>query len=457
MQLLDPGGNKALSFVIESPGGASDSDVLDDWAERFSGQCAQLAEAEQVSALAESGVMRVVEEPDGSFSAWISSKRMPASWRERGDFRWWERSLAERANTDSPDSLSQAHARVAAMAYQFGYPTNAMLGGCTVGAWLDLLARLIERVLSPPSSLIEIEEGKLVEELAMGLNLPREAVRQALSGFTLDRDNTAYHAAVPGIAAAPIVRVSPDRLLLSRYGLLSEPLLFLARELRRRDAEAYHNSGYLREAVFRDDLYALFADKRFVTSAGRINLRRGDGGVRTDIDAAIFDRKSGTLGLFELKSHDPFARSIAELTRQRDNVLYANRQISGTLDWIKRHGADEILHRIDPRAAKTFKAQKVYPFVLGRYLVHFNDGANPDPRAAWGSWPQILRLLDRHPVRMTDANPIASLFSRLSKDDPLAREDQPLPPREIALGDARLMVFSSFATYQNSAIYRTNP
>jgi hypothetical protein len=33
--------------------------------------------------------------------------------------------------------------------------------------------------------------------------------------------------------------------------------------------------------------------------------------VRTDIDAVVFDRKSGTLGIFELKSQDPFARSSA--------------------------------------------------------------------------------------------------------------------------------------------------
>jgi len=37
----------------------------------------------------------------------------------------------------------------------------------------------------------------------------------------------------------------------------------------------------------------------------------------------VFDRKTGTLGFFELKSQDPFARSTAELVRQRDNVLYA--------------------------------------------------------------------------------------------------------------------------------------
>ena len=210
---------------------------------------------------------------------------------------------------------------------------------------------------------------------------------------------------MPGVAAAPLIRVDPGRLVWSVHGLTTEPLLFLARELKRRFAQEYHNSAYLRESVFRQDLYALFQDKRFVTSAGRIELRRDGGDVRTDVDAVVFDRKTGTLGFFELKSQDPFARSTAESARQRDNVLYANRQVSGVLAWLNRHGADTLLARVDTRTAKTFRVHKVYPFVLGRYLAHFSDGPEPDCRAAWGTWPQVLRLLDGQPLRATERIP----------------------------------------------------
>ncbi len=256
---------------------------------------------------------------------------------------------------------------------------------------------------------------------------------------------------MPGVAAAPLVRVDPSRLVWSIHGLMTEPLLFLTRELRRRAPQEYHNTAYLREVVFRQDLYALFGDKRFVTSAGRIELRRDDGDVRTDIDAVVFDRKTGTLGFFELKSQDPFARSTAELVRQRDNVLYANRQISGVLTWLKRHGADALLGRVDPRTAKTFRVQKVYPFVLGRYLAHFSDGPEPDRRAAWGTWPRLLRLLDGQPVRATDANPLASLFTRLTNDVPLIRPPADDPSHEIAIGVARVIVHPSYAAFQTSA------
>lgn len=87
---------------------------------------------------------------------------------------------------------------------------------------------------------------------------------------------------MPGVAAAPLVRLDPSRLVWSVYGLTTEPLLFLTRELKRRATLEYHNTAYLRQLVFRQGLYTLFQDKRFVTSAGRIELRRDTGDVRTD-------------------------------------------------------------------------------------------------------------------------------------------------------------------------------
>jgi hypothetical protein len=482
-RLADLGGNKALQLCLESTGAAaagdnataasaSSDDGLDGWGERFLRECGQLAEAELVLAHCETGFMRLVEDGTGRFDAWIATKRAPTSWRERADIDWWAAWLATRhapelraLRSERPDTASGApghdafYRRLAdvhlkMMAYQLGYPPDAALGGCTVQTYRDVLGRLIGWALQARDrgeAAAPRSERSLVAALASALAVDPAVVGQAVAAFTLDREGAAYHAAVPGVAAAPLVRVDPNRLLWSVHGLTTEPLLFLTRELRRRAAQEYHNAAYLREAVFRQELYALFQEKRFVTSAGRVELRRDDGGVRTDIDAVVFDRKTGALGLFELKSQDPFARSTAELTRQRDNVLYANRQLSGVLDWLNRHGANALLGRVDSRTAKTFRAQKVYPFVLGRYLAHFGDGPEPDRRAAWGAWPQVLRLLDGQPFRAADANPLASLFTRLTKEAPPIRPPADDPPREIAIGAARLIVHPSYAAFQAGA------
>ncbi|MBA3449952.1 MAG: hypothetical protein H0T18_01930, partial [Chloroflexia bacterium] len=120
---------------------------------------------------------------------------------------------------------------------------------------------------------------------------------------------------------------------------------------------------------------------------------------------------------------------------------------------LKRHGADALLGRVDTRTAKTFRVQKVYPFVLGRYLAHFSDGPERDRRAAWGTWPQLLRLTDGQPFPATDANPLASLFTRLTKDVPLIRPpaDDPLHSKEIVIGAARLIVHPSYTAFHLQA------
>ena len=337
------------------------------------------------------------------------------------------------------------------MAYQLGYPPEATICGIAIQEARDVLAVLIALALKARDDGIEVEsqsERALVATIASTLGLDPSVVSPIVAAFTLDRPGAAWHAAVPGVAAAPLIQIGPDEIAWSVRGLTTEPLLFLARELRRRDAEAYHNTSQLREDVFRQDLYRLFQDRRFVTSPGRIEIRRDRGTIRTDIDAVVFDRKTGTLGVFELKSQDPFARSSAELARQRDNMLYANRQVSGVLAWLQKHGGDELLSRVDRPTAKRFRVQKALPFVLGRYLAHVGDGSAPDRRAAWGSWPQVLRLLDGQPVRATEGNPVASLHARLAKDVPAIPMPADMPAKEIALGDALLVVHPSYAALQ---------
>ena len=101
-RLADLGGNKALQLCLEATGDdataapASSGDGLDGWAERFLQECGRLAEAELVLAHGETGFMRLVEDGDGTFDAWIATKRAPTSWRERADIDWWAAWLARR-------------------------------------------------------------------------------------------------------------------------------------------------------------------------------------------------------------------------------------------------------------------------------------------------------------------------------------------------------------------------
>jgi hypothetical protein len=487
-QAARPGWNLALRLCLErqdDEGGdiPADQALLAARAERFLADCDQLAVASLALAQCASGHLQLQQRAPRTFVAWATSRRLSTEQRERADFDWWSahvtRQVAPRLaslrverdqvrgsgfgveqNSSNPElvyrQFGQAH--VACFACQHSYPANAAIGGATFGQYTDILALLIGWLhrecdcRAPDGDLTPMprDERALIAALADALDADPVAIGRALQPFILDRDNAAYHSALPGRAAPPLIRLDEDRVVWSARGLLGEPLIFLARELRRRHAQEYHNSAYLREGVFRQDLYRLFGDRRFVLSAGRVELKRS-GEARTDLDALVFDRKTGTLGVFELKAQDPFARSVEERERQRDNFFHANHQVSAILEWVQRHGPDDVLARFDEHAAKRFHVQKVYVFVLGRYLAHFAGGPEPDRRAAWGSWPQVLQVggVGDGILAPDNRNPLGALFARLRDATP-PNAPANANSQAIAVGDFRLRIFPSFAAMRSA-------
>ena len=495
-----PGWNLALRLCLERHDDEdgdrpSDPTPLAAWAERFLAGCDQMALASLALAQCASGHLTLQQRTPHGFIAWATSRRLSPEQRERADFDWWSAHmtrqgaprlaalLAERdrlrailgqdgallpaLEDDTPYSTSASdgmgdptvdhyyrrlgRAYVARFACQHSYPAGTVIGGATLRQYSEILALLIgwlyrERDHRAPDGAhtpMPLDEQTLIAALAAALDADPSAVGRTLQPLILERDNATYHSALPGRAAPPLIRLDAGRVVWSARGLLGEPLIFLTRELRRRHAQEYHNHAHLREGVFRQDLYRLFDDRRFILSAGRVELKRS-GAIRTDLDALVFDRKTGTLGIFELKAQDPFARSVEERQRQRDNFFHANRQVSAVLDWVQRHGADDLLARFDERAAKRFHVQKVYVFVLGRYLAHFTGGPAPDRRAAWASWPQVLQVAETGAIDPSQRNPLGALFARLRDATPPS-EPANTESQTIAAGDLRLRIYPSFA------------
>src|SRR5215212_4008751 len=203
------GGNKALQLCLESAGdhasvaSASSGDALDGWAERFRQECGWLAEAELVLMHCETGFMRMVDDGNGAFHAWIATKRPPTSWRERADIDWWASWLArhhepelralqsERAGNGS-DSRDIAFYRRRAdlylemMAYQLGYPPDAVIGGCTIRTYCDVLGQLIAwalRARDRGGELAPRSEYSLIAALASALAVDPVVAGGAVAAF----------------------------------------------------------------------------------------------------------------------------------------------------------------------------------------------------------------------------------------------------------------------------------
>jgi len=317
-QAARPGWNLALRLCLERQAdedgdSSADHTMPAAWAERFLADCDQLTLASLALAQCASGHLQLQQRAPRTFVAWATSRRLSTEQRERADFEWWSAHMARRVaprlasllverhrmgallsqeGALTPESagyvasdpaveryyrqLGQAH--VTRFSCQHSYPADAAIGGATFGRYTDILALLIgwmyrERDHRTPDgdhTPTPRDERAMIAALAEALDADPAAIGRALQPFILDRDNAAYHSALPGRAAPPLIRLDGGRVIWSARGLLGEPLIFLARELRRRHAQEYHNSAHLREGVFRQDLYRLFGDRRFVLSAGRV-------------------------------------------------------------------------------------------------------------------------------------------------------------------------------------------
>jgi hypothetical protein len=356
--------------------------------------------------------------------------------------------------------------RVKSMACHFLYPAQTMIGGCTAELYRNVLAVLMGLALKhldlcrafvaqhPAYTLRALlatphAVAGLIEALSATLGVGSATIRRVVDAYSLSHENVSYHCSVAGTPAPPLHCLDEQHVVWSFTGLLSEPFFFLTRELKRRYSYEYHTASHQHEEVFRQDLYKLFSDRRFVRSAGRVELRGVQGDLTTDVDALIFDRKTGMLALFELKSQDPFAYSPQERIRQRDYFYNAGKQVLACVQWLNRNGANALLTRLDPKHVKRLKVQKTYIFVLGRYLAHFFDGPEFDRRAAWGTWSQVLRLVQEVNFGAEGAHPIQSLYTRLMKDTPLTPSNPILDMQEITIGEGNVYVYPDFMTYRN--------
>ncbi len=429
------GASLALQLTLESlsPTGSITRN-MDKWAGWFLDACREIARAELALAHVETGFMRLAARSDNGIDAYIAHRHSPERWRERMDDAWWSSWLAGTRPVAGESPIERARSLVDRLARKYDLALDLSIDGMHI--------QMVHEVLTSLLVLIDIDDGvardryELAITVAGMIDASIAEIASVLDALTLGSANASWHAAVPGIADPPLIYLSDNRIAISRRGLTTDPFRFLTRELRRRAPDAYHNAAAGREAEFRADLNALFRHRRFVTCARTIGLKGEQGSLRTDIDAAVFDRKTGTLALFELKTHEPFARSTEEMLRRRENMHAAGRQVAGVLDWINRHGADEILNRLDRETARQFRVQKVLPFVLGRYVMD----APPQQRAIWASWPQVLRVLDGRRPDELGGNPLATLATRLQKDT------TPISPQDVTevshvdLGDFELRV-----------------
>lgn len=272
------------------------------------------------------------------------------------------------------------------------------------------------------------------------LGIDNLTAQQAIEAVTLTVENKNEHCSVAGNLITPtFIEIGKNKLLRPIWGSQSEPFLFLLRELRRRYRSDWDNAVNFREKVFRDDLYALFQSKRF-HKLERNAVIKSDGIVITDIDALIFDRQTGEVGIFQLKWQDYIGNSIRERESKKGNLLKTGNQwIERVFNWLSSTKIETIAQIFDINKNDVSQIKSFRVFMLGRNSGFFSGDWHPDTRAAWGIWHQVLRCISSLP---NYENPIESLFQELQKDSPLKKPSPEIDLQEVQVGNIMISMSS---------------
>jgi hypothetical protein len=334
------------------------------------------------------------------------------------------------------------------------FPETAIFGGIPYRRYLDAVLMLVGFARkhidfcmllceqNPAISLVDILAlpGKWADTcryLSYGLDLPVDGCEQILATTALTPENAGHHLLVPHAAPAPYYVIGSGSAVKLMAGCLDSPFQFMLREIRRRYPSDWDHSVDDREHVFRTYLIAAFSSFNRIAFFGD-SIRIGTDLGETDIDALALDASAGVAALFQLKWQDPFGSSMRERESRKANFLKnGNAWVGKVCRWIGQQKMPQTLASIGVTREWIDGIKETRLFVLGRHFSHFSGECAMDERAAWGTWPQVLRLLET-PAR--GRSPLTIIHDLLKSDSPHKRLPEEIGEQEIKIEGLKVVI-----------------
>ena len=192
------------------------------------------------------------------------------------------------------------------------------------------------------------------------------------------------------------------------------------------DPRTEHAIAADREEWMREHLYWMFGGKRYIRFPGNLKLRR-DGVVLTDIDAIIYDKQTGDVGLFQLKWQDYSTNDVRRLRSKAANLSAELMDWSDKVkSWIEKNGISALDKSLRLRQKRGEAAMSALLFAISRSSVRTQGyGVKTEaPGLAMATWPQFVR------ARMEigpSAWSIRDVHERLIEEHGRVPNVQPLP------------------------------
>jgi hypothetical protein len=183
-----------------------------------------------------------------------------------------------------------------------------------------------------------------------------------------------------------------------------------------RNPGALNQISKLREEWLRNDLFSIFGGRRYVCVNGGIVIKEGKR-VLTDIDAAIFDRTTGELALFQLKWQDYNTDNVKQrASRARNFAVDVDAWAESVGRWLVEQGPVGVAQAMRLNVKGGELPTSAYLFVLSRSVARTQAYGHPikSPWLSAATWPQFRRLRG-------ELGPAPFVFSKLHE---ILREEE---------------------------------
>jgi len=285
-------------------------------------------------------------------------------------------------------------------------------------------------------------KDKAISTYSNYLGMSEDKVEQIFSCLTLSKENFDYYLEYPATPPPMYFQVSDNLTIRSIAGCLSNPISLLNRELKRKFRSDYDKAVNRREDRFRKELFLFFQDKRIIKIPRGINISFD--GIKTDIDAVVFDSKTGTLGIFQLKWQDPFGKDMTERYSRMSNLFpKANEWVTKMKFWATNNTSKTIFNslQINKQLKEKVEIKEICCFVISRNQMNFTGMEIVDETVAWSSWHQLIESQAKIKTDIDD--PIREMFVKIKSFSPERRiKSEELPQAEnIEVQIGKIKVF----------------
>jgi len=129
-------------------------------------------------------------------------------------------------------------------------------------------------------------------------------------------------------------------------------------------------------------------------------------------------------------------------TKKLNFLNDSNAWIDKVTAWLENKPPETIKKDCGLSQYTAVEISRILLFILGRNFSHFSGDAEPDCKAAWGMWPEVLRItkeaVDSQNYDTTD--PLGWFDMKLRKESPIRKPRPDLEEWEFDIGDYHIVL-----------------